>query len=76
MSRSPRLSGGQIIKVLIKEFGFSFAGQAGSHVKLRKFVDGRKVVTIVPLHREIKTGTLMGILELAEVKKDEFLDKL
>lgn len=73
MSKSPKLSGAQIIRVLIKEFGFSFAGQSGSHVKLRKFVGGRKVVTIVPLHREVKTGTLFGILELAEIKKDEFL---
>ena len=76
MSKLPKLSGAQITKVLIEDFGFSFAGQKGSHVKLRKFIGERKVVTIVPLHREVKTGTLFGILELAGIKKEEFLAKL
>lgn len=76
MSRSPRLSGADIIKILTKEFGFSAVRQRGSHVVLRKFVNGRKVVTVVPLHREVRTGTLLGILELAGIKKEEFLSKL
>ena len=76
MSSLPRLSGLEIIKVLTKEFGFSIARQKGSHVILRKFVDGRKVVTVVPLHKEVKLGTLMGILDLAGVKKEDFIDKL
>jgi len=72
----PRLSGTQIIKILVKYFGFSVVGQRGSHVKLRKFVNGRKVVTIVPLHKEVKLGTLFGILDLGEIKKEEFMDKI
>lgn len=76
MSSLPKLSGIKIIKTLTKEFGFSFARQTGSHVVLRKFVNGRKVVTVVPMHKEVKLGTLMGILDLAEIKKEEFLGKL
>lgn len=44
MSKSPRLSGVEIIKVLVTEFGFEVARQKGSHIDLRKFVAGRKVV--------------------------------
>lgn len=76
MSRLPRLSGVEIIKILTKEFGFSVAHRKGSHVTLRKFVEGRKVVTVVPLHREVKIGTLFGILELGKISKEEFMAKL
>lgn len=76
MSNLPRLSGLKITKVLTKEFGFSFVRQTGSHVMLRKFVEGRKVVTVVPMHKEVKHGTLMGILDLVGVKKEDFVDKL
>jgi len=37
---------------------------------------GKKIVTIVPLHEEVKPGTLMGILRLARIRKEEFLEKL
>lgn len=76
MSRLPKRSGIEIIKVLVKEFGFEVARQRGSHVVLRKFVDGKKIVTVVPLHKEVKLGTLFGILELGRISKDEFLGKL
>ncbi len=76
MSKLPRLSGLEIIKILVREFGFEAVRQKGSHVTLRKFVDGSKIVTVVPMHKEVKLGTLLGILELAKIDKDEFLKKL
>ncbi len=76
MSSLPRLSGEKIIKILVKDFGFFVVRQRGSHVVLRKFVDGKKIVTIVPLHREVKLGTLTGILELAKVDREEFTAKI
>ncbi len=76
MSKLPKLSGSEIVKILTKEFGFYVVRQKGSHIVLRKFVNGRKVVTIVPNHKEVKTGTLLGILELADISKDEFLAKI
>jgi len=42
---------------------------------LKKFVEGKKVVTVVPLHREIKLGTLFGILDLGKISKEEFLKR-
>jgi len=76
MSRLPKLSGREVIRILIKEFGFEISRQRGSHVVLRKFCEGKKIVTVVPLHNEIKVGTLHGILELAKISKEEFIKKL
>lgn len=61
-----------MVKVLIREFGFSFVSQKGSHAKLRKKVRGKTITTIVPMHRELAHGTLLGVLELAEIEEEEF----
>jgi predicted RNA binding protein YcfA (HicA-like mRNA interferase family) len=66
------LSGKQVIKILEKEFGFLFVSQKGSHAKFEKIVSGRKIVTIVPLHRELARGTLHSVLDLAEIDEKEF----
>ena len=50
--------------------GFHQARQRGSHVVLRH-QDGRGCV--VPLHRELKVGTLAGILRQAGVSVEEFI---
>ena len=50
MPKLPVLSGVELIKLLSKA-GFSVEGQKGSHVKLKKRLGARVVVTIVPLHR-------------------------
>ena len=73
MSKLPKLSGEEVIKVLVKKFGFEVSRSKGSHVTLVKHSSGRKVVTVVPLHPEIKPGTLLGILKLAEISREEFL---
>ena len=65
----------KVIKILCREFGFYFVSQRGSHVKLRKNSEGRKITTIIPLHKELSPGTLRGILELAEVDEEEFSNK-
>ena len=65
-------SGKEVVKILIREFGFSFVVQKGSHIKLRKKVRGRTITTIVPVHRELAYGTFLGVLELAEIEEEEF----
>lgn len=70
------LSGRKVIKILCKEFGFYVASQKGSHVKLKKITANREIVTIVPLHKELTTGTLKGALELAEVNEIIFWEKV
>ena len=59
MSRLSRLSGEEVVKILAGKFGFRVKGRKGSHVKLVKYVGDRKVVTVVPLHKELKVGTLL-----------------
>ena len=76
MSKFPKLDGNKIIKILVKEFGFEISRQKGSHIVLHKFVDGKKIVTVIPLHKEVKTGTIFGVLALAKIKKEEFLKVL
>lgn len=60
------------MKILSRKFGFYFISQKGSHVKLRKKVGKRIVTTIVPMHKELAHGTLLGVLELAEINEEEF----
>ncbi|GAB6102725.1 type II toxin-antitoxin system HicA family toxin [Thermococcus atlanticus] len=76
MSRLPKLSGEQVVKILVKKFGFVVSRRRGSHMVLVKYKDGRKIGTVVPLHKELKAGTLMGVLKLAGIEKDEFIEAL
>jgi predicted RNA binding protein YcfA (HicA-like mRNA interferase family) len=66
------ISGEGAMKILIKHFGFSSVSQKGSHVKLKRISNGSTDITIVPLHRELLTGTLRGVLELAKVDFKDF----
>ncbi len=68
MPKLPVLSGAEVIKAL-ERLGFEQLRQRGSHVVLRRGNLG----TVVPLHNELKTGTLAGILRQAGVTQDEFL---
>ena len=70
------LSGKQVIKILCREFGFYFVSQKGSHVKLKRRLRNKEIVTIVPLHKELAPGTLKGVLDLAEVNIEEFLKRI
>jgi len=64
------------VKILVDSFGFQVSRQTGSHVVLHRFANGKKAVTVVPMHKEVKTGTIFGILSLAEIKKEDFLKNL
>jgi predicted RNA binding protein YcfA (HicA-like mRNA interferase family) len=66
--RLPVVSGDELISALGK-LGWVVARQRGSHVRLRH--PERAVPLVVPLHRELKRGTLAGILRDAGVDPDE-----
>jgi predicted RNA binding protein YcfA (HicA-like mRNA interferase family) len=68
MPRLPVLSGSDVIKAL-ERLGFEQVRQRGSHVVLRRGGTG----AVVPLHKEVKAGTLAGIIRQAQVSADEFL---
>ena len=52
--------------------GFKISGRTGSHVRLSKETSEGKIGTVVPIHDELKIGTLKGVLKLAKVSDDEF----
>ena len=65
-------SGQKVVKILCNEFGFSISGSSGSHVRLSKMTPEGKVGTVVPMHRELKLGTLRSVLKLAKIDPEEF----
>lgn len=65
MPRLRRLSGKEVVEILTS-FGFSTAGQRGSHVKLRRVLsDGTRQTLTLPMHRQIDPGTLVAIFRQA-----------
>lgn len=75
MVKLPRLSGHELIKILA-QFGFKKIRQKGSHVMLIKDTRQGKIGCVVPLHDELETGTLLGILRQAKISREEFLREL
>ncbi len=67
-----KISGREVIKILCNKFGFAIIRQAGSHVCLAKQTNIGKVGTVVPMHKQLKIGTLKNILRLAKVSEEEF----
>ena len=71
MPSLPRVSGAQAIRALEK-LSFVVTRQRGSHVVLRRGTIG----CVVPIHRELKTGTLAGVLKQAGVSVEQFIEAL
>ncbi len=71
MPKLPIVSGSETIRAL-ERIGFHVARQRGSHVVLRKGAKG----CVVPNHKELKTGTLAGILKQAGISNDDFIEAL
>ncbi|MBU7009681.1 MAG: type II toxin-antitoxin system HicA family toxin [Theionarchaea archaeon] len=72
MPRLRKVSGETVVRVLCNRFEFTISGRSGSHVRLSRMTSKGKVGTVVPMHKELKIGTLKGILKLASVNIDEF----
>jgi len=69
MPSLPHLSGADVVRVL-ERLGFVVVRQRGSHIVLRRGTSG----CVVPNHREVKLGTLAGVLKQAGVPADEFIN--
>ncbi len=67
----PHISGSEAVRALEK-LGFVAVRQKGSHVILRRGSNG----CVVPLHREIKIGTLSSVIKQAGITADEFIKAL
>ncbi|MBF2056439.1 MAG: type II toxin-antitoxin system HicA family toxin [Cyanobacterium sp. T60_A2020_053] len=75
MPKLPRISGIKAVKTLEK-MGFIISRQTGSHVVLKKQILNGEIVCIVPLHKDLKVGTLSGVLKQAKVSSNEFINYL
>ncbi|MEK6869177.1 MAG: type II toxin-antitoxin system HicA family toxin [Nanoarchaeota archaeon] len=67
-----KISGKECVKILCNKFGFKVKRQRGSHIILSKETPEGKIGTVVPNHKELKLGTLKGVLELAKVSEEDF----
>jgi predicted RNA binding protein YcfA (HicA-like mRNA interferase family) len=75
-----RLSGSEVIKILAT-FEFHVISQKGSHVKLKRVINGKSETLTIPNHKESDTGTLRAIFNQAsqyinpELLRNEFYAK-
>ena len=67
MPELPRVSGAEAVPAL-ERLGFVKIRQSGSHVIMRRASKGR----VVPLHAELRVGTLAGVLRQAEISPEAF----
>lgn len=72
MPKLPVVKAKELLKIL-KKFGFFEHHQAGSHIQL-KHPDGRR--TTIPYHpaKEIRKGTLRGIINDLGITVEEFIN--
>jgi predicted RNA binding protein YcfA (HicA-like mRNA interferase family) len=71
MPKLPHVSGAAVVKAL-ERLGFVKIRQSGSHVIMRRGSKG----CVVPMHSEVKVGTLGGVLRQADISPDEFIAAL
>ena len=67
----PLISGIEVIKRL-KKSGFIATRQRGSHVRLEKSLSETTIKITVPLHSELKKGTLNRIIKDAGLTLEDF----
>ena len=71
MPKLPRASGANVVRAL-ERIGFEKLRQSGSHVIMRRGSKG----CVVPMHSEVKVGTLAGVLRQADGSPDGFIAAL
>lgn len=75
MPKLPRISSREVIRTL-ERLGFNQVRQTGSHIVMKKETPSGEIGCVVPVHRELKIGTLSGILKQAQINPEEFIDNL
>jgi predicted RNA binding protein YcfA (HicA-like mRNA interferase family) len=68
MPNLPHVSGAETQRAPA-QLGFQKVRQSGSHVVMKRESKG----CVVPMHGEVKIGTLAGLLRQAEVTVEEFM---
>jgi predicted RNA binding protein YcfA (HicA-like mRNA interferase family) len=75
LAKLPRVSGAQAIRALEK-LGFVQVRQRGSHVVLKRTDASGPRGCVIPLHTELASGTLRGILKQAAISIEQFVEKI
>ena len=71
MPSLPVLSGQEVCRILAAH-GFENVRQRGSHVIMQKRMAETTITVPVPLHREVRTGTLRSIIRQSGLSVDDF----
>jgi len=70
----PQISGRELIKIFSK-LDFKIVRQRGSHVRLEKKIDKETIKLTIPMHAQLKKGTLSRIIKDSKINEKEFLEK-
>lgn len=68
------LSGAEVCKILQRN-GFTNIRQKGIHVIMQKALENSTITIPVPLHNEIRIGTLVSIIRQSQIVRSEFESK-
>ena len=71
MPKLPHVSGAEVQRAL-ERLGFLKVRQSGAHVIMKRESKG----CVVPMHGEVKVGTLAGVLRQAGISAEEFIQAL
>ena len=71
MPKLPHVSGAEALRAF-QRLGFEKVRQRGSHVVVKR----GSVGCVIPMHSQIKIGTLSGLLRQADVSVEEFIAAL
>ncbi len=71
LGRLKVFSGPEVCKIL-EANGFSQVRQKGSHAIMQKTDAGSTVTVPIPLHKELKTGTLQSIIRQSKLGREIF----
>jgi predicted RNA binding protein YcfA (HicA-like mRNA interferase family) len=71
VAKLPTNLSGRRVRAALERAGFTFVRQKGSHMILRRYDPAAWVV--VPDHRQVKPGTLRGIITDAGITVEEFV---
>jgi len=71
LARLRVLSGPEVV-ALLERHGFRQVRQRGSHLALQRRDEASTVTVIVPLHRELRPGTLLSIVRQSRLDRSLF----
>lgn len=75
MSKLPVVTARDVVRVAEK-LGFVFDRQKGSHAVYLRESDKRRLVILIHKGRDLKPGTLRGLIDDMGLSVDEFVERL